>query len=161
MKQRRKYTSVKNPVLMAIENASLISARRNAEYTSSEIQALKNMATGQFGDHEWVVMVDVANMAEVMAKSGVGHEVIPIAAEAQVVLAHIRKRKKEEGTFTCRPDEIFVLRELQEYHDLQRQSVAYGQYLGFAKRVANYVRGGNGNTYQDILEQVNEAEASL
>lgn len=156
-----KYARVKNPVLMAIENAAVITPMRNAEYRASEAVAIRNLATGQFGPNEWTVLVDIANMAEIMSKDGIGIEVIPVAAEAQVVLAQIRKRFADTGTWTSRPDEVFVMRELQEYHDLQRQSVAYGQYLAYAKKVANYVKGGNGQTFNQILEKVHEAEASL
>jgi len=158
MKKRRKYTSVKNPVLMAIENASVISPKRNAEYKNAELKAIGNMARGEFGNDEWVLMVDITNMAEMMARMGIGHEVIPVAAEAQVVLAKVRKEFADNNVWRIPQSEVFALRELQEYHDLQRQSIHYGQYLQIAKKIRNLVRGGHMTTYADILEEVNAAD---
>lgn len=157
-KTKRKYRSLTHPVEVAIERAALITTKRNNEYRNKELAAINRMARGPFDDDTWHVVLYVANQAELMGYGGVGHEVIEPARRAQIALARMRARRTPDGVWRAEPGEVFDLRELQEYHDLQRQSVPYGQYLEFVRRTLNKMRTGSLPNHEKILENQHEQQ---
>lgn len=142
-----------NPIQIAVESAAVITESRNGSYRIKEFAALNGMATGDFGPDEWTTLLYITNQSELMAEEGMGIEVAPCAAKAQRALAEIRAGKEEHGTWRATPQQVFDLRELQAYHDLQRQSMHYGKYREYRKRTEDKMRTGSLPTYTEFLEK--------
>ncbi len=153
---KSKYSRVQNPVLVAMANAAPITDERNNAWLREENEAMDAMALRRGSNLHWNRLVRMANVSEVMAKTGIGVEVIPVAAEAQVVLAQVHERCKPTGKWEMSMDEIHVMRELSEYHNLQRTAVPYGQFMQCFNRVVNTQKTGRVSTPKEILEQIND-----
>jgi hypothetical protein len=154
----RRWTKIKikNPVLVAMENAAVISDARNAEYAVPERNAITALACGEGDKAAWDRVARMLNVAELMAKSGDGVEVIAVAAEAQIELARAANHFYKTGKFLLTAEGAYVLREAAEYHDLQRRSVPYGKYRAYIDRTIATVKCGNTLTANQILEQAHE-----
>jgi hypothetical protein len=151
-KTHRKYTSKQHPVQLAIECASIITPQRNNEYRKRERSMLDRMAQGAFDDDTWHEALYMVNQSELMACVGIGPEVLEPVRRAQVSLARMRARRTPDCAWRADPGEVYELREVQEYHDLQRQSIPYGQYREFIKKTVNKTRTGSLPNYEQILE---------
>ena len=156
---KSKYSKVQNPVLVAMTNAAPITDERNEAWRREENDAMDAMALRRGNNIHWSRLVRMANVAEVMAKAGIGIEVVPVAAEAQVVLAQVHERCRATGRWEMDMDEIHVMRELSEYHNLQRTAIPYGQFMQCFNRVVNIQKTGRVSTPKEILEQVNDLNA--
>jgi len=85
----------------------------------------------------------VASIAEVMARAGVGIEVLAVAKRAEVYLKASAKRFAETGKMSFDLMGVITLSDLQEYHDLQRQSVSRGEYWLFIKKMIDLKTSGS------------------
>lgn len=155
MKKKRVPRRVGNPIEDAIRFSQPIQGKDLADLRKKDNAAIGALARGEANHLDWQWLSEMVNVAEVMAKDGMGVELIPIAAEAQVLLAKVYVRRKKEGTWTLTPDEVWGMREFYEWQDLQRQSVPLGVYKGYLKRAQDINRTGNSTrTPEQLLEQV-------
>lgn len=154
MKKKRVPRIKSNPIEEAIRHAHPIGGKDLTDLRTVEIKALDALANGTAVKRDWEWVVDLFNSAETMAKAGIGIELIPIAAEAQVILCRCYVRAKETQKWDLTVDEAWVLREGWEYHDLQRQSVPLSEYRRYLKRAADIRRtGANSLLPEKLLEQ--------
>ncbi len=157
---RRKWDLISNPVQVAMENSAITSPKRNSEHAAIEVRSIEAFARGEGSIQAWVDIVHMANVAEIMAKNGIGIEVIPLVADAQVQLCDAYVRRKETNVWNMSPTQIYLLRELREYHELQRLSVTYGQYREFMRKSDNVSKtGGQARFPAQILENAREHNA--
>lgn len=70
----------------------------------------------------------MALTAYTMASKGIGPEVLPIAILAQTRLFEAKERYNKTGKWGLTGPAINTMRELMEYHDLQRTSVSRAEY---------------------------------
>ena len=85
----------------------------------------------------------MTSIAEVMARAGVGVEVLEVAKQAQAHLKKAALRFDETGKMELNGFELLTLSDLQEYHDLQRQSVSRGEYWLFIKKMIDLKTSGS------------------
>ena len=157
MKKKRVPRPVRNPIVEAIRGCQPIGGKDLTDLRLVELSAIDDLARGTATRRSWEWLADLLNVAEAMAKSGIGTEVIAIAAEAQVTLARVAVRAKASGKWHLTTDEAWTLREAWEYADLQRLSIALGEYRRYLKRVADIRRtGANAITAEQLLEQLND-----
>ena len=100
--------------------------------------------------HDWRWIADVLNIAETMAKHGIGPEVLPYCENAQKALLEAKERYDKTGKMGLSGPGIKTIKELWEYHDLQRTSVARSEYERMIKKTANNIRSHN----KDVVEVV-------
>lgn len=148
---KSRYSRITNPVTVALQNAATISDEINAAWVREELDAIDAMALRRGNPDHWSHLARMINLAEIMAKKGVGPEVIPVAAEAQVLLARVHMHWKKTGVWEMDMDQVHVMREAHQWHNLQRTAVSYGEY----KRYFHYfvTSKAEHQTASEILEK--------
>lgn len=158
MKKKRVPRVIRNPITEAIRGCQPIGGKDLTDLRRVEIKAIDALTQGTATRLDWEWIADVFNIAECMAKDGLGTEVVAVAAEAQVVLAKVSVRAKTEGKLYLTPDESWTLREAWEYHDLQRRCLTLNEYRRYLKRVADIRRtGANTTTAEKFLQQLEQS----
>ncbi len=75
-----------------------------------------------------------------MATDGMGVEVLDAAKKAEDCLKDAAKRFAETGKMSLEVAGVITLNDLQEYHDLQRQSVSRAEYWVYIKKMLDLRR---------------------
>lgn len=114
-----------------------------------EYSALDAMTKGQGTIHDWRVLVDVLNLSEMMGKSGVGPEVLPICEKAQESLHKAALRFQETKKMGLDGQGIKSIRDLIEYADLQQGSISRAEFEKYIQKTKNYIKS-NGDKVVEI-----------
>ena len=85
-----------------------------------------------------------------MGKSGIGPEVLPYCEVVQQALLEAADRYQKTGKMGLSGVGITKVKELWEYHDLQRTSIARSEYEKMIRKTANYIRS-KGNNVVEIV----------
>jgi hypothetical protein len=142
-KTRRKIYPLVNPITHAIEGACITDEATLSKLRWTEIEAIGAFREGVATKQHWHELNEVASIAEVMARAGVGIEVLAVAKRAEVYLKASAKRFAETGKMSFDLIGVITLSDLQEYHDLQRQSVSRGEYWLFIKKMIDLKTSGS------------------
>lgn len=149
MKKKRVPRTLTNPIVEAIRGCQPIQGKDLAD-----MHALDALADGTATKRDWGWVASMFNVAEAMACDGMGVELIPITAEARVILARAYVEAEKTGRWHLPPDKIWALRNGWEYHDLQRRSVTLSEYRRYAKKVVDVRRtGANALSCHEIVER--------
>lgn len=105
-----------------------------------ELSAIDAMTKGMGTTEDWRWLADVVNISETMGKSGIGPEVLPYCQEVQAALLEAADRYQKTGKMGLSGVGITKMKELWEYHDLQRTSVARSEYEKMIRKTANYIK---------------------
>lgn len=73
---------------------------------------------------EWHEMIALMVIARRMAKAGIGPEVLPVCQEVNRHLVEAKDRFDRIGKMGLTGPGLQAIRDLYDYHDLQRQSVS-------------------------------------
>lgn len=149
----RRWPKNQNAVALAMEHACLISEKRNDQYRLVELDAMASLRSGHFSHGQWNTLIAITNLSEVLAKAGIGVEVVEIAKQAEIALAQVRMRFKMTAEWKATPEEIDAVSELQQYHNLQRTSIPYGDYCRFSAKAKQMQASGAAVTYEEILRE--------
>lgn len=122
-KCRRKVYQLVDPIAHAIEGAALIAEHKINACRLLELSALDAMSKGVGAQHDWGVLAGVVNMCETLAGLKVGAEAFDACQEAEAALKRLNQRFLSYGVFDPDSEGLNAIREVYEYHDLQRQSV--------------------------------------
>ena len=114
-----------------------------------EYSALDAMVKGSGTISDWRTLVDVLNLSEMMGKSGVGPEVLPICQIAQDSLHKAALLYQETMQMGLDGVGIKAIRELLEYADLQQGSIARSEFEKYIQKTKHYIRS-NGNLVVEI-----------
>lgn len=136
---RRHYELV-NPLTFAMEGASLISEEKKNKLRFRELAAIDAFVKGKAGLQEWHDINSMLSVAETMAKAGVVVEVLDACKSAQAHLIDAARRFESTGRMGLTGLGIQAMRDLYEYHDLQRSSVILREYENFIQKAVNKVR---------------------
>jgi hypothetical protein len=136
----RKHYALVNPIEYAIEGAAITQDTDLNKLRMIELQALQAFRTGQAGLQEWNEINSMMNLAETMAKGGIGVEVESICMQAQDHLIDSAKRYERIGRMGATGPALQCWQDLYEYHDLQRQSVARSVYEEMIRKTTERVR---------------------
>lgn len=80
------------------------------------------------------------NLSEMMGKSGIGPEVLPICEKAQESLHKAAMRYQETKKMGLDGVGIQAIRELIEYADLQQASISRAEFERYIKKTKDYIR---------------------
>jgi hypothetical protein len=80
------------------------------------------------------------NIAETMARDGIGIEVLDVCNKAQEELIKSARRFEATGKMGLTGQGIQIMRDLYEYHDLQRKSISRSEYDKAVQKTINMVR---------------------
>jgi hypothetical protein len=108
-----------------------------------EYSALEAITKGNGTIQDWRTLVDVLNLSEVMAKAGIGPEVLPICEKAQEALHKAAMRYQATMKMGLDGVGISAVRELIEYADLQQGSISRSEFEKYVQKTRNYIKSNN------------------
>jgi hypothetical protein len=115
-----------------------------------EYSALEAITKGNGTIHDWRTLVDVMNLSEVMAKAGIGPEVLPICEKAQESLHKAAMHYQKTMRLVLDSQGIQALRDLIEYADLQQGSISRSEFEKYVKKTRDYIKS-NGDRVVEIV----------
>ncbi len=107
-----------------------------------ELSAIQALTRGNAGVQDWKDLADMLNLCETMARGGVGPEALESCETAQRALVETAKRYEATKKLGITAEGLRALRDVFEYHDLQRQSVSRGQYEKWVAKTHARIRSG-------------------
>lgn len=125
---KRKMWKLIDPVRHAILGAGITQDHLLDKLRLTELAALDAMTKGFGTVQDWQELVDMMNISEVMAMEGIGPEALPHCKQAQDALERAALRYQETLRMGLSGEGIKALREVFEYHDLQRKSISRSLY---------------------------------
>ena len=148
--KRRIWSTNINPVAHAIAGAAVSEKQALDKLRLCELSAIDAMTKGMGTTEDWRWLADVCNIAETMAKSGIGPEVLPYCEEVQKALLEAAERYQSTGKMGLSGVGISKVKELWEFHDLQRTSIARSEYEKMIRKTANFIKSKG----KDVVEIV-------
>jgi hypothetical protein len=139
-KTKRKVWNLIDNVTHAIVGASITQRDKLDKLRMLEYSALEAMTKGSGTVTDWRTLVDVLNLSEMMAKNGIGPEVLPICEKAQEGLHKAAMRYQETLNMGLDGQAIQALRELIQYADLQQSSISRSEFEKYIKKTKDYIR---------------------
>jgi hypothetical protein len=146
---KRKMWNLIDPIQHGIIGASVTQRDKLDKLRLLEYSALEAMTKGSGTIHDWRVLVDVLNLSEMMGKSGVGPEVLPICEKAQESLHKAALRFQETKKMGLDGQGIKSIRDLIEYADLQQGSISRSEFEKYIQKTKNYIKS-NGDKVVEI-----------
>lgn len=125
---KRKHWKLINPIRHAILGAGITQEHLLDKLRLTELAALDAMTKGLGTIQDWQELTDMMNISEVMARDGVGPEVLPFCQQAQEALEQAARRYETTRKMGLTGTGINALRDVFEYHDLQRRSIPRSEY---------------------------------
>lgn len=125
---KRKHWKLIDPVRHAILGAGITEDHLLDKLRLIELAALDAMTKGLGTIQDWQELTDMMNISEVMARDGVGPEALPVCQQAQEALEQAARRYETTRKMGLTGIGINALREVFEYHDLQRRSIPRSEY---------------------------------
>ena len=138
---RRRHWPLINPVEMAIAGACITSTDHLDKLRLIELSAIDAFTQNAATKDDWRAMADMLNIAETLARSGVGPEVLAACELATQALQAAHASQAATGKLHMTGDQVQALRELHEYTDLQRTSIDRSCYERAINATANIIRG--------------------
>ena len=141
-KTRRKVYQLVNPIEMAIQGATITPNSQLDKLRALELSSIDAIARGLGTIHDLESMRDMLNLAETMARGGIGHEVLAPCEKAQAELISMVDRFNRTGRIGATGPGLEAFREAFRWHDLQRTSIDRSEYERYIVKTANALRAG-------------------
>ena len=130
-----------NPLRHAILGAGITETRVLDKLRIRELAAIEAMSKGMGTIVEWQELADMMNICEVMASvGGIGPEALPHCQDAQKALEEAARRFESTGKMGLSGVGLNAIKEVYEYHDLQRSSVPRSVYEQMIIKTRNRVK---------------------
>lgn len=136
----RRVWSLVNPINHVLEGREVAGGKKLNMLRLRELAAIEAFRTGKATMQEWCDLVAMLNIAEGMANDGIGPEVLEACKHAQEAMVGAAKRYELTKRMGLTGEGLQAVRELYEYHDLQRTSISLGDYEKAIKKTMNRVR---------------------
>jgi hypothetical protein len=146
---KRKIWALLDPIAHGIVGASITPRHILDKLRFTEYAALDSITRGMGTIQDWRTLVDLLNLAEMMAKNGVGPEVLPVCQKAQESLHKAAMRYQETMRMGLDGVGIQAIRDLIEYADLQQGSVSRAEFERLVQKTRDYIKS-NGNLVVEI-----------
>lgn len=124
----RRVWKLVNPIDFAIAGASITPRDELDRLLARELSSLDDFTHGRASLQQWHDLASVVNLCETLAHEGVGPEALESCAKAQDALIDSAKRFTKIQRFGLTGEGIQALRDVIEFHDLQRSSIPRSQY---------------------------------
>jgi hypothetical protein len=138
--KRKVWSTNINPIAHAIAGASIVDDKSLDKLRLCELSAIDVMTKGMGTTEDWRWLADVINIAETMGKSGIGPEVLPYCHDAQAALLDSAKRYQTTKKMGLSGAGIKAIKDVLEFHDLQRTSIPRSEYEKMIQKTANYIK---------------------
>jgi hypothetical protein len=137
---RRKVYKLVDPIAHAIAGAGITTDDCLDQLKAKETAAMEAMRTGNATVYTWQELVDMNNLCQVMARSGIGPEALPDCMMAEIELKHATKRFEATGRMLLTGPGLRAIQEVSEWHQLQRTSVSRAEYERMIEKTRNKIR---------------------
>lgn len=137
---RRKVWGKGDAVNLAIAGARVIDDVRLAQLRQIERNALEAFQFGSAEWKDWGTITGVAQAARVLVEFGVGPEVLPAIDAVERFLEAALARHATTGRLGATGPDLQAVRDLYEYHDLQRTSIDLATYQRAVEKAINRAR---------------------
>ncbi len=124
----RKVWQKVNPIEYAIRGAAIPPRDELDRLLARELSSLDDLTHGRASLQQWYDLAAVVNLCETLAHEGVGPEALQPCHDAQEALIDAAKRFTKTQRMGLTGPGIQAVREVIEYHDLQRASIPRSQY---------------------------------
>lgn len=125
---RRKVWKLVDPIEMARMGAAVTPEAELDKLRGVELAALESFATGTATMKDVETLTAMVNLCEEMARSNIGPEALEACGRAEAAMLDAIRRQEAVGRFGVDGPGLTALRDVYQYHDLQRQSVARSVY---------------------------------
>jgi hypothetical protein len=149
-KCKRKVYPLLNSLVHGLAGAAVADSKSLDKLRLSELSAIDAMTKGMGTTEDWRWLADICNIAETMGKSGIGPEVLPYCEAVQKALLEAADRYQKTGKMGLSGVGITKIKDLWEYHDLQRTSIARSEYERMIQKTINHIRSKG----KDVVEVV-------
>ena len=140
----RKVWALICPIKHAIEGACITSDEDIGKLHQNELKSLDALINGKGDILSWHSMVTVNNLAQTLCGMGVGRaEVLPVCKLVEAELIEASRRYRDTKRMGLTGPGIQHLRDLIEYHDLQRRSIPRSQYEQAIRLTGARIASGN------------------
>jgi hypothetical protein len=139
---RRVWSTDIDPITHAINGAAITPRQALDTLLVRELASLDAFTRGKATMREWSDMVNVNNLTQTLATMGVGHEAMPDAHKAEEGLIEAARRFQETKRMGLSGPAIQALRDIIEWHDLQRSSIPRSQYEEAIRLTAARIKSG-------------------
>lgn len=147
----RKVWALVNPIQHAIDGASICTDQVLRDLRIRELAAIEAFRTGTATTQDWADVVAMMNVCENMASSGVGPEAQVACQEAHRHLIEAAKRFELTRRMGTSGPGLQCFRELYQWHDLQRTSIARSEYDRHIAATSNRIKS-KAPEVVDVLE---------
>ena len=137
---KRKHCKLIDPLRHAILGAGITEPHLLDKLRLRELAAIEAMSKGMGTIVEWQELADMMNICEVMASQGIGPEALPHCEQAQQALTEAAKRFEKTKRMGLSGLGLKAIREVYEYHDLQRSSVPRSVYEQMIVKTRNRIK---------------------
>jgi len=150
----RRVYALLNPIAHAMQGAAITSRAECDRLLARELAALDDLTHGRGTVQQWHDMVTVMNLCETLALSGVGPEAFESIRKAEEGLIEAGKRFHKTQKMGLSGQTIQALRDVIEFHDLQRSSISRREYeVAIARMRSNIVNRVNVIDIDDLIQQ--------
>lgn len=137
--KRKIWSTAINPVAHAIVGAAITDRASLNKLRAKEYAALDEIVHGRGTLDHWKTLTDLLNLSEMMAKLGIGVEVLEVCEKAQDALVKAGNRFEKTGKFGFDGPGIQAMRDLIEYADLQQSSISRAEFERIIEKTRNYM----------------------
>ena len=132
-KRKHYATTGFDAVEHAISGARVVDQKSLDLLTMRDLTSLEAIVHGKGGVQEWWDLTGSLNICETMARNGIGQEALPDCATAQQELKNSAQRYETSKVMGFTGIGIKAIRNMLEYHQLQRQSISRADYAKYIK----------------------------
>jgi len=125
---KRKIWKLIDPVRHAILGAGITQEHLLNKLRLQELASLDAMTKGLGTVQDWQELADMMNICECMAMNGIGPEALTDCKSAQNALEQAAMRYQSTMRMGLSGEGITALRDVFEFHDLQRRSISRSEY---------------------------------
>lgn len=138
-KRKRVYAAT-SPLAFVLDGIRPAPEAMLDKLRTRELSAIEAFRTGSAGLQEWTDINTILSMAETMARGGIGPEALETCERAQTALIRAAKHFEATGRMVLTAEGLTAIRDLYEFHDLQRQSVSRGELEKWLDKAMRRVR---------------------
>jgi len=138
--KRKVWSTNINPIAHAIAGAAVADKQSLDKLRLCELSAIDAMTKGMGTPEDFRWLADVINIGETMGKNGIGPEILPYCQKAQTELLVAARRYQDTGKMILSGVGIRAIKDVWEYHELQRTSIARSEYEKMIQKTANYIK---------------------
>lgn len=139
-KCRRKVYPLLNSLAHGLAGAAISDKQSLDKLRLCELSAIDAMTKGMGTTEDWRWVCDYINIAETMGKAGIGPEVLPYCQEAQTAMLESAERYQSTKKMGLSGAGIKAIKDVWEFHDLQRTSIPRSEYEKMIRKTANYIK---------------------